>query len=313
MVEIHLEKEEVAVLSAGTTAARVSDSFQMLLERIQPLSSETAAAESHLATIKGRISSAFTLRKWFVAGSYSRGSSIRNASDVDVLAVVARDDVRHGGAYVSSYTTLDNFRRELEGRFWNTNVFRDVHAAVVQFSDCKVEVVPAFFEKMIENNGRQWPLYSIPDGTGNWMPTCPELYNAYIDGQNSASGGKLRYTAQLIKFWRECRSPRVPLSSFHIEMALAYEGICKGVKSYAECATEVLQSLAARECRAFQDPFHISGMLPAVKTANQRETALASVKYSRDQAKAALYSAALGDLQEARRHWDIVFNARFPW
>jgi hypothetical protein len=301
------------VLTAATTTARIADSFQILLERIQPPASEAAAAASHLATIKARIESAFTLKKWVVTGSNSRGTSIAGASDVDVLAVVAREDIRHGGAYVSSYTTLDNFRKELEGRFWRSIVRRDVHAVVVEFSDCKVEVVPAFFERMVENSGRQWPVYSIPDGAGKWMSTCPDLYNAYIDGQNTASGGKLRYTAQLIKFWRECRSPRIPLSSFHIEMALAFEGICKGVKSYGECVTGILQSLAARDCRAFQDPFGISGLLPAVKTPTQRETTLASVKYSRDQAKAALFSAGLANLPEARRHWDIVFNARFPW
>lgn len=300
------------MLTAATTHNRISESFQALIERVQPISSDHAAAEGHLATIRARIDSEFTLRKWLVAGSYSRESWIHGASDVDVLAIVARDDIRHGGAYVSSYTTLDNFRKALEGRFWNTHVYRDIHAVVIHFNDCKVEVVPAFFEKMIENNGRQYPLYSIPDGNGGWMSTSPELYNSYIDGQNKAAGGKLRYTAQLLKFWRECRSPRIPLSSFHIEMALAYEETCKGIKSYAECVTGILQSLAARECRAFQDPFKVSGMIPAVKTANQRETALASIKYSRDQAKAALYCAGLGELQQARNHWNTVFNGRFP-
>lgn len=301
------------MLSASTTTARIADSFQTLLERIQPRPAEIAAAASHLTTIKARVETAFTLKKWVVTGSHVRGTSIAGASDVDVLAVVARTDIRHGGEYVSSYTTLDNFRKELEGRFWNSNVRRDIHAVVVEFSDCTVEVVPAFFDRMVENNGRQWPLYSIPDGNGGWMPTAPELYNAYIAGQNTASGGKLRYTAQLLKFWRECRSPRIALSSFHIEMALAYEDTCKGVKGYADCVTETLQSLATRECRAFQDPFKISGLIPGVKTPSQRETALASIKYSRDHAKSAILNAGLANLQEARRHWDIVFNERFPW
>ena len=56
--------------------------------------------------------------------------------------------------------------------------------------------------------------------------------------------GELRAVAQLFKFWRGCRNATVPISSFHIEMVLASEGVCTGVKSYAECITELLQKMA---------------------------------------------------------------------
>ena len=145
------------------------------------------------------------------------------------------------------------------------------------------------------------------------MKTSPELHNAYIKQEDAASGGKIRGTARLLKFWRECRNPRVPLSSFHIEMVLASTGICKGIKSYADCVTEVLQNLAARDCRAMQDPYGISGYIPAVESESQRESALVSVRYSRDHAKDALQADRWNDLNEARRQWDIVFNTKFPW
>lgn len=57
-----------------------------------------------------------------------------------------------------------------------------------------------------------------------------------------------------MKFWRQCRTPGVPLSSFHIEMLLATSGICDGPKGYAACITELLQLLAQRECQGFRDP-----------------------------------------------------------
>ena len=75
----------------------------------------------------------------------------------------------------------------------------------------------------------------------------------------------------------------------------------------------MLQLLAQRECRAVKDPMNISGYIPAVKSESQRESALASVRYSRDKAKAALSADAQGDLNEARRLWDIAFNGQFPW
>lgn len=53
--------------------------------------------------------------------------------------------------------------------------------------------------------------------------------------------------------------------------------------------------------------------IPAVRTESQRERALASVSNSRNHADSARTAEANGDLQEARRQWDIVFNDKFPW
>ena len=126
-------------------------------------------------------------------------------------------------------------------------------------------------------------------------------------------GSKLIYVAQLMKFWRECRTPRIPLSSFHIEMVLAYEEVCKVARTYGDCVLEILRSLARRECRAIRDPYKIAGNIPAVKTASQRERAQNSVVHSRDHAESGLAAEARSDIHEARRQWDIVFRDRFPW
>ena len=286
-----------------------AERFKTLLARIAPLQSEIDAAERHVATIRTRLAEAFALKGFVRAGSYSRNTFIRGGSDVDLFAVVARDDLRWGGSYVGSDTALGNFSRELRARFPTTAIHRDAQAIVLEFSDCQVDVVPAFFAGMTAGNH---PMYAIPDGRSDWMKTSPAQHNAFIRREDEASRGKLRRVAQLIKFWRECRSPRIPLSSFHIEMVLASEGVCRGVKSYGECVVEVLQGLAQRECRGLQDPLRISGLLPAVKSEARRDSALASVRYSREHAKSAVRATYLDDHDEACRQWDIVFNGYFP-
>jgi len=102
------------------------------------------------------------------------------------------------------------------------------------------------------------------------------------------------------------------LSSFHIEMVLASEGICRSVKSYAQLVEEVLQSMAERDCAAIRDPFGISGNIPAIRTGAQRDAAVASVRSSREHAKAALIAQGHQDWHEAKRQWNIVFNYKFP-
>lgn len=286
-----------------------SDGFKSLLARIAPLQSEIDAAKRHIATIRTRLAEAYDLKGFVRAGSYSRGTFFRGSSDVDLFAVVTRDDARWGRGYMSSETMLNNFRQELAARFRATDVSRDVHAVVLRFADCQVDVVPSFFAGMTPD---KFPMYAIPDGGGGWMTTSPARHNAYIRQADEASRGKLRGTAQLLKFWRECRQSPVPLSSFHIEMVLASENTCRGIKSYAECLTEVLQGLAQRECRGLHDPLGISGLIPAVKASSRRKPALASVKDSRDHAKNAVTADRQEEDEEARRQWDIVFRGCFP-
>jgi len=289
----------------------ISASFGTLLDRIQPTSTEIQNAAQHASQIKTRLSDSFRLKKLFSAGSFPRQTYIRNSSDIDLFAVLARDDLRWGGAYVTSSTALDNVRKDLEGRYPHSTVYRDVHAIVVSFSDgVQVDVVPAIFHGMSPKN---WPIYKMPDGAGGWMQASPEIHAQYIKRADDKSGGKLRRVAQLMKFWRECRSPRIPLSSFHIEMLLASYDICAGIKSYAECITETLQTLAQRQCQALQDPLGIAGNIGATRSVSQRETTLTSVIYSRDHAKDALYGERHSNVAEAKRQWDITFNGQFPY
>jgi len=284
--------------------------FGKLVNRVQPLDNEKAMAQQHLYTVKTRLTATFNIRKFPPSGSFVRGSFIRGGSDADLMALISRKDFKWGDDLVTSRTALERIRVELMKRYPNTPVRTDVHAVVVPFSQgASVDVVPAVFEGMLPNN---WPRYVIPDGTGGWMPSCPELHNKYIRDADVRSGSKLHRVAQLVKYWRECRSPRVPLSSFHIEMLLASEGLCTGVKSYAACVTETLQLIAERECRALQDPLGIAGHIRAVKTEAQRERSLASVRYSREHAKDGCLSDYAGNVNEAWRQWDIVFNYTFP-
>jgi len=288
----------------------ISESFAELIHRIQPPQSEIDAALQHRDTIKTRLEAEFELYSCRQIGSSARGSSIRGFSDTDLLAAFPKKSFTRGGNLINSDTALDNVRNALMERFPNSNIGKDGIAIVVAFSDGRyVDVVPGVFEGMYE----KWPVFSIPDGAGGWMRTSPALYDAYIQQANQQSGYKLIQVAQLMKFWRECREPRVPFSSFHIEMILAGEAVCKGVKSYPECMLDILRNLAAREGRAMRDPYDIAGNIPALKTWSQRERAQSSIVNSRDHAQWARQAEVRGDLQEARRQWDIVFNGQFPW
>jgi hypothetical protein len=159
--------------------------------------------------------------------------------------------------------------------------------------------------------GGRFPVYSMPDGDGGWMRVSPDAHRAYIEEADRVAGGKLRNTARLMKYWRSRRPTGVSISSFHIEMVLAQEGICTGIKTYAACFTELLMKLAARNCGALRDPLGIAGNIPAIKTPSLHERTVSSIVNSRDHAKEAQIQDVWGTTPEARRQWNIVFNGGF--
>lgn len=286
----------------------ISECFSNLLNRIQPTQPEYNSLIQHVNTIKIRIESSFNLKKYNIVGSYSRGTAIRNQSDIDLFVVLARDDIRRGGYYVGSNTVLNNLKTDLSERYQNTIMGRDGQAITVSFSSGQVDVVPAVFDQMIDNA----PVYLIPDGKNDWMKTCPYKHDKYIKESHLTSGNKFKYVIQLLKYWRECRTPRVPIASFHIELLFAYVGTFNGIKSYSQCFTDALKLLNQRKCRAIQDPLQISGLVSAASSESQIERACQVVAHSLEKAESAIYYECNHDLESAKYYWNMVFNGEFP-
>lgn len=301
-----------------TTSSSIALVFGLILKRIEPRAHEQEIYLSHEKTVKRRLETVFQSNKVIRIGSYSRGSAIRYTSDVDLMLILKRDEARWGGRMMSSTTVLNHVREQLSERYWQTDVGRDGQAVVVRFSGNQhpVDVVPAIYSRhgnITEFDGsvKNYPIFQIPNGSGGWIETSPLAHNKYIKDADAASRGKLKRTAKLIKYWRRCRQPHIPLNSFHIELLLAKEGICIGAKSYAVCFNNTLVTLAKRACRQLQDPLDLAGLIKASYTEAMREQATDAVLSSAQRSYKAIMAEREGDLKEAVRLWEIVFNHKF--
>lgn len=144
------------------------------------------------------------------------------------------------------------------------------------------------------------------------MKTGPQTHNKYIQSADARSTGKLKNVAKLLKWWRICRSPSIPLNSFHVELLLAQEGPCVGVKSYQSCLYEALLLLYRRECRGLQDPCGVAGLVKACDSESKRTRTQAAIHDSAWHAEKAIEAEAAGKISEAYGRWDQVFNGSFP-
>lgn len=283
-----------------------SSRFHLLLSQINPTARERQVFEKHRKSVKARLTSVFPAYQVETFGSYSRGSSVRASSDIDLMLKLRAGERRWGDYRKSSATVLNNVRLELRGRFTTTVIGRDRHAIVISFAGGhRVDVVPAFYGGQGAHSN---PIYQIPDSRGGWMDTSPQAHNRYLRGENASSLGKLINVAKLIKFWRTRRKVHVPLNSFHLELLLAEAGLCRGAKSYERCLHESFALLAIRGCRALVDPLGISDPVQAANTEAKRKSVQRAVERAVDQSYRALVAEDNGKVEEASRLWHLVFK-----
>jgi hypothetical protein len=300
------------------TKAAIAKHFLELISQTQLRLKDSLIYGSHRSSIDKRLRRVFTTNRIQPIGSSSRGTSVRNVSDIDLMLVLNVKEVRWGDRWVSSDTVLKNVRGQLQGRYTTTEVERDGEAIVVNFADgtYPVDIVPAVYThsapvKFSATDIKNYPVFKIPDGEGDWMFTSPLTHTRYLQLQNTRSRGKLYNVVRLLKFWRSCRNPDIPLNSFHIELLLASQEICIGAKSYSQCLYSAFAELNSRECRALQDPMSISGLVKAANTDAKRACVQDAIDFSLRHAGSALDAEDKGDTVEALRQWDIVFNSQF--
>jgi hypothetical protein len=291
----------------------VSEGFTELLSWIEPNPREVNARTTHRRSIDQALDAAFkNFNRLETIGSHTRETAIRYHSDVDYLSVLGREDVMYGGSVVRSTTVLAKVRKVLADRFKNTEIRSDGPSVVVKFQggEGAVDVVPGVWNGTTRQDG--YPVFAIPDGNDGWLNTSPQRHNKYLGEKEQSSGHKFSRVIRLLKAWKYARIPNVPFLSFHVELLLAAEGTCEGIKSYAACLRDAFRLLRDREGRALNDPLGISGRIPIVYTDAQARNLVNHAAHAAEHADEAIWADSVGKVDEAFRQWRIVFNGAFP-
>ena len=283
--------------------------FVRIVRKVQPTESELKKARSHISSCRKRLVKSFNVKKFQRIGSHTRGTAIKLHSDLDFLVVLAKNEAKWGRNIVNSNTFLKRVSQDLDDRFVQTEVRKDMQAVVANFGSGQhsLDIVPGFFHKF--QNGK--PIYFISDGLGGWLETSPEAHNSFINSANKKSGEKLKKTGQLIRFWKHSRINSIPISSFYIDLLLANSGVCVGVKSYTQIMHDFFKLMSERQCRGLRDPLGIAGVVYAVQSKAQGNKLLSSVENALEHSRKALIAESNKDFQEANYQWDIVFNHNF--
>lgn len=241
-------------------------------------------------------------------GSYDRNTMTRFLSegDVDVMVVLnygKHKDWKNAGGTVKA---LDAFRKLLVDAYPNTTIRRDVNCVTMQFSEFRLDVVPAF--KFDTGD------YEIPDSVRKeWVRTNPIKFADRVTNINKAMGSSYVPLVKMIKGWN--RQVGWPIKSFHLEciMHQRYSSYTQGF-TYDSMVKVFFENLPGYLDMAIHDPVsgdRVDGYLDNGGAPSRRSQAISRAKSARDTAVVA-YGLQETDQPAAVRKWSALMGEFFP-
>lgn len=290
-------------------AKSVSDGFQAFLTKIKPLDSEHTKATTHKGSIKSCVANSFQCYNLFETGSFGNDTGIRHYSDTDYFAPIPA-----GVLSVNSGVALRKLKEALQFTFPRTTGI-EVNSPAVQipfgqYASEKIEVTPCNFKGMSETPLGNFPRYLIPAGNGEWMYSSPQAHNNYVSTVDAKLRGKLKPLIKFIKAWKFMNNAQI--MSFHLELRVTKILETSIILAYDEAIFNIFNELYRVQLADMRDPMGISGLIPATKTAAQKDVALSKLNTALSRSEKACNARIKGNIDEAFRYWDLLYNNQFP-
>ena len=282
----------------------LNQGFEELLTQLTPTSGESLAAQNHRTSIFASLSSSFGLNRFFRTGSFGNGTSISGYSDVDYFACL------NVPAPANSFALLSSVQQVLSSRLPNTGVVIDCPAVLAPFGDDAkeaTEIVPAYF---VQKSQFGTDVFQIPNCSGGWMLSSPDTHNSYVRQVDDMFGGKVKPLIRFAKAWKFYK--QAGISSFYMELRVALFAQRQQYIEYDEDLATFLSELHASGLAAVWDPMGVSGYISAGSDATALAVAFLKLQAAATWAGQALSARRQGDVQQAFRLWDNVFNGHFP-
>lgn len=162
---------------------------------------------SSISTLQTRIRQHFPggmIKEHFRFGSSTRDTilprSMDERSDIDYMIVFSENDV-------IPQTYLNRLKAFVEKYYSLSDIKQSSPTIVLELNHIKFDLVPATMTWM---GGLQ-----IPNGSGGWMPTNPNDFNAALEAKNKQHNSLIKPTIRLIKYWNATSG--FPFDSFQME------------------------------------------------------------------------------------------------
>jgi len=168
---------------------------------------EQSSITTSITTLQSRMALHFdsgVIAQHFRFGSSTRGTilprSMDEQSDIDYMVVFS-----DGSATPQTY--LNRLKTFVEKRYGSSEIYQSSPTIVLELNHIKFDLVPATKTWLGE--------LQIPNGSGGWMTTKPNDFNAILEAKNNEHKSLIKPTIRLFKYWNATAG--FPFQSFLIE------------------------------------------------------------------------------------------------
>jgi hypothetical protein len=170
-------------------------------------SDEQSSITTSIATLQSRIGLHFAssaIKQHFRFGSSTRGTilprSMDERSDIDYMIVFSENNA-------TPQTYLNRLKAFVEKYYSLSEIGQSSPTIVLELNHIKFDLVPATTTWLGE--------LQIPNGSGGWMTTSPNDFNATLEAKNKEHKSLIKPTIRLFKYWNA--DSGFPFDSFAME------------------------------------------------------------------------------------------------
>lgn len=170
-------------------------------------STEQSSIATSIATLQTRMGLHFEsgmIKQDFRFGSSTRGTilprSMDEKSDIDYMVVFSENNA-------TPQTYLNRLKTFVEKRYGSSEIYQSSPTIVLELNHIKFDLVPATTTWLGD--------LQIPNGSGGWMTTNPNDFNATLEAKNRENGSLIKPTIRLFKYWNATAG--FPFESFAME------------------------------------------------------------------------------------------------
>lgn len=271
-------------------------SITQLIDNISVTDRQEESIQSSLSNLDGHLTNEdndLHVKRTFTNGSYERDTMLRPLDDVDMFAVLDKDEWKDDyGNLPSPQSVLTKIKNYLNGLDdYKDKVKQDRPCVTVKLSDKNFDVLPAFEQF---GGGYLIPNYDLK----SWTFSYPEQLTTDLDNIHRQRNYKVKPTVKVVKYWNREIGKLIP--SYHIEETAisifqlnSFTNYEESVRLWFNNAQYYLQS-------------------NKFKSSDDYDTAIKKIKKVKEKLNDAKTKYDDGKEQEAKEIWKEIFGKEFP-
>lgn len=267
-----------------------------LIDNISVSDRQEDNIKASLSNIEGYLNDKennLSVSRTFTNGSYERDTIIRPLNDIDIFAVLKKDDWKDQyGQLPSPQSVLSKIKNYLNGlNDYKDKVKQSRPCVTIELSDKDFDILPSF---ELENGGYEIPNHDLK----SWITTYPEQLTTDLNSTHKNCNYKLKQVIKVVKYWNREKGKIIP--SFHIEEVAINIFKVNPFKNFEE-AIRLWFNNAEYSLQSYK-----------LKSNDDYNVIMKKIKAVRDKLNDAKAKYDKGEEGDAIQIWKDIFGKEFP-